>query len=210
MEKHVYFVRHGQTDSNVDHVYRGRDEVLTEEGRSQAQAVTERIERIGVEAIVTSPFQRAHETAIIIGERIGLTPEKNEFLGEWLEPSRVTGMHRDEPIRKDARFAIYGAHHDPHYRHADEETFTELTARAENAMRTLAEHPVSRICVVTHGAFLRLIIGAMTFGPDFTKKHFMDMFWNFASTNTGITYIRKTEQVPQWQLITWNDQSHLG
>jgi len=59
MEKHVYLVRHGQSDSNVDGVYRGRDAVLTDTGREQARIVAERIERIGVKALITSKFPRA-------------------------------------------------------------------------------------------------------------------------------------------------------
>ena len=210
MEKHVYFVRHGQSESNADGIYRGREARLTEEGRTQARAVAARIKRIGVDALLSSTFPRTHETAVIIGDAIGLEPEQNELFGEWAEPTHVIGLHHDEPARKEARDTIFAKHHDPHYRHADEETFSELVARAEAALHALDEYPASRICVVTHGAFLRILVGVMVFGPDFTKKTFHNIFMHFMTTNTGITYVKHTDEVCGWQIVSWNDQSHFG
>ena len=98
---------------------------------------------------------------------------------------------------------------DREYRHADEETFAELAARAEAALALLAEHPAARICVVTHGGFLRVLVGVMVFGSDFSKKEFVSMLQHLLMTNTGITHATFDEAYG-WRLITWNDQSHLG
>ncbi|MBI2025675.1 histidine phosphatase family protein [Candidatus Kaiserbacteria bacterium] len=210
MEKHVYLIRHGESESNVDGVYRGRDAELTDTGREQAKAVAGRIKRIGVEALITSTFPRAHETAAIIGECIGLPVETEEQFGEWAEPTHIFGKHRDDPDRTAEREAVFAAHQDPHYRHTDEETFAELVARAEAVLRMLREHTKSRICVVTHGGFLRILVGVMVFGPDFTKKTFHHLLWHFPTTNTGVTYVKSGDEMRGWQVVTWNDQSHLG
>ena len=210
MEKHVYFVRHGQSEENLDHVLRGRDAQLTEEGKKQADVVAERIERIGVDALISSPFPRALDTAVNIGERIGINPEQNALFGEWVEPSNSHGKHRDHPERKNAHQAIIAATDDHNYRHADEETFAELVGRAQSAICMIEQHPAERICVVTHGGFLRVVIGAMVFGTEFSKKNFVRLLYHFYTTNTGITYVRYTNETPRWQLVTWNDQSHLG
>jgi len=82
MEKHIYFMRHGESESNVDGIYRGKEAKLTETGRKQASTAAGRIEKIGVEAIISSVFPRAHDTAVIIGERIGITTEPNDLFGE--------------------------------------------------------------------------------------------------------------------------------
>ncbi len=210
MEKHIYFVRHGQSEENRDRVYGGHRSPLTEEGNEQATAVAERIERIGVEALISSPFLRAFDTAKTIGGRVGLVHEQNELFGEWMEPSHFVGKHRDHPDAKDANEAILAATDNHDYRHTDEETFTELVTRATSAIRVLEDHSAERMCVVTHGGFLRVIIGVMTFGSEFTKKDFTHFLKHFYASNTGVTYTRNVDEETGWQLITWNDQSHLG
>ncbi len=210
MEKHIYFVRHGESEENRDRLYIGPNAELTDVGREQAHMLAERIHRIGVEALISSPFLRARDTAVSITERTGIVLELNEFLGEWLEPSHVIGLHVDDPERKSTLEAMRGVTDNHDYRHSDEETFSELVARAKAAICTLKEHSAERICVVTHGGFLRVIIGVMIFGSEFTKKDFVRLLHHFLTTNTGITYVKFEDETLGWRLVTWNDQSHLG
>lgn len=209
MEKHIYFVRHGQSEENLDHVLRGRDAQLTEEGKKQADVVAERIKRIGVDSLISSPFPRALDTAVNIGERIGINPEQNALFGEWLEPSSVIGLHRDHP-EIQVVFQTIRNSDDPHFRHEDEETFAELHTRAEAAAHVLEEHHASRICVVTHGGFLKILVGWMIFRQAFNKSTFQHMVLYMPTTNTGVTYVKNVNPRRGWQLVTWNDQSHLG
>ena len=209
MEKHIYFVRHGQSEENRDRIYGGHDSPLTDEGTVQAQAVAERVGRIGVDALISSAYSRTLDTARAIGERIGLAPEANVLFGEWREPSVFAGKHRDHPEVRETLKAIHGTD-DPYYQHTDEETFTEIVTRAKAAIALLEQYQAKRICVVTHAGFLRSLIGVMTFGSAFARKNFVDLINHYYLSNTGITYTRFTDAVPRWQLVTWNDQSHLG
>lgn len=209
MEKHVYFVRHGQSEENFDKVFRGRDVALTETGITQAKAVAERIERLGIDALLSSTFPRALQTAQIIGERVSLSPQTSDLFSEWAGPSQVIGLHREHSDVRKAFDAIREAV-DPNYRHADEETFLEMFDRAGRAFAFLEEHPAARIGVVTHGGFLKVLIGSMVFGHDFNKTIFHHMIGTMPTTNTGVTYVRYIGESPGWQLVTWNDQSHLG
>lgn len=208
MEKHVYFVRHGESEENLSHVHIGAGAQLTDTGKEQSRIVAERICRIGIDALISSPFARTLDTATPIALRAGVALELNEFLGEWLEPSRVTGLHIDDPVRRGALEAIHAAENDD-YRYAGEETFSELVARANAVIRMLEESPASRICVVTHGGFLRVIVGIMVFGASFTKKEFVGMLRHLLTTNTGITYVR-FDDMHGWRLVSWNDTSHFG
>lgn len=209
MEKSVYFIRHGESEENVTHVHIGKHAALTEIGREQAKLVAERIERIGVDAVISSPFTRALDTATAIAEKSGISLETNELFGEWLEPSHVNGLHRDDAVRSAVITAIQ-TNLDHEYRHTDEENFAELLARAEAALAALAEHKSDRLCVVTHGGFLRVMVGLILFREAFTKKDFMQLMYNLKTVNTGVTYARYTDDEKGWQLLTWNDQSHLG
>ena len=66
-------IRHGEIPSNVNKVYAGRSpEGLTEKGVQQARQVSEKLKEYEVEAIYSSPIQRALQTAQIISEKNGL------------------------------------------------------------------------------------------------------------------------------------------
>ena len=208
MEKHVYFVRHGQTDSNIEHIYRGKDAQLTDSGREQARTVAERVARLNIQAIISSTLPRAVETANIISERTGLTPERNGLFAEWREPTHIQGVHSDHATARSTFEAIHAAI-DPDYRHTDEENFSEMLVRAESVLHTLEEHSAERICVIAHNGFLRVLIGRLVFQDLFNKTLFIAFLRNAALDNTSITYARYTPD-RSWQLVTWNDQSHLG
>jgi len=73
----MILVRHGEGlwnthfhDSRVDVAI--ADPGLTETGRRQAVAVADRLREQGVHRLVTSPYRRTLETALVIAERLGL------------------------------------------------------------------------------------------------------------------------------------------
>ena len=60
----VYLIRHGETAWNKEGRCQGVTDIpLTETGRRQARAVANTLERIPLCRILTSPLQRARETA---------------------------------------------------------------------------------------------------------------------------------------------------
>ena len=70
-----YFVRHGQTDWNVDHKIQGSIDIdLNEKGREQAAEMREKLKDKKFAAIFSSPLNRARETAQIIAEPHTDTP----------------------------------------------------------------------------------------------------------------------------------------
>jgi len=208
MEKHVYFVRHGESEENATGIYQGPEVKLTERGREQAHVVAERIAHLTVEAVLSSAFPRALQTAEIIGECIHKTPEPNELFAEWIGPAEIQGKHRTHPEPKNVMENIRNSL-DPFFRHDTEETFHELCLRATKAIETLEKHNAVRLCVVTHGGFLKILTGVMIFREEFNKAIFKHMVLYMPTTNTGITYLKTHEQLG-WRLVTWNDQSHLG
>ncbi|MDQ1519930.1 MAG: alpha-ribazole phosphatase [Actinomycetota bacterium] len=85
----IAFVRHGQTASNRGGQLQGRfDAPLTPEGEAQAERVAAALESEAPVRVVTSPLQRARETAEAIATRIGVEVEIDDRLveldyGEW-------------------------------------------------------------------------------------------------------------------------------
>ena len=54
IEKHVYFVRHAESEENITHIFRDHTVPLTENGRTQAEQVAERIARLDIDTLITS------------------------------------------------------------------------------------------------------------------------------------------------------------
>lgn len=71
----VFFVRHGQSQANVDNVFAGPVYYapLTTHGREQAKLAGEDLlqKNIAIDHIVASPIDRAKDTAVIIANTIG-------------------------------------------------------------------------------------------------------------------------------------------
>ena len=85
---HLLVVRHGQSEWNAVGRWQGRaDPPLTTEGRRQAAVAARALGTF--DAVVSSPLQRAAETAAIIAEHLGIGPVLTDpdlmerDAGEW-------------------------------------------------------------------------------------------------------------------------------
>jgi broad specificity phosphatase PhoE len=85
----LYFVRHGESQANVDGVFAGigRPAPLTRLGREQALLAGRAIVdmRITIDHVVSSPLERARETAEIIAGSLGINPAVIEFDARLIE-----------------------------------------------------------------------------------------------------------------------------
>ena len=93
------YLRHGETDWNAQGRAQGLSDVpLNERGRDQARDAARVLATAGVARIVASPLSRAHETATIVGEALGLSVvidaalhevsfgrSEGEVMGAWYE-----------------------------------------------------------------------------------------------------------------------------
>jgi broad specificity phosphatase PhoE len=89
----VYLVRHGEVH-NPDHlVYSDLPGfVLSDRGRAQAEATSAWLSSRAVARVVSSPLDRARETAAILARPHGLTPEIDPDLTEWRMLHRWRGQ----------------------------------------------------------------------------------------------------------------------
>lgn len=84
----LLLVRHGQSTWNLEHRWQGQaDPPLSDNGRHQAATAAANLGT--VDAIVSSPQIRAMETAVIIGQHLGVGPIlaveelRERHAGEW-------------------------------------------------------------------------------------------------------------------------------
>lgn len=92
-------VRHGETDYNVQGRYCGSQDVpLNDEGLSQAQGAAAALSARMVDVVVSSPLQRARQTAEILNSAIGQSIViRDEFRERCF--GVYEGLTRDEAMR---------------------------------------------------------------------------------------------------------------
>lgn len=99
-EGYFCFVRHGQTEMNRRNLTIGSiDEPLNDTGRRQSREMAGRFKKSGKKfnLIITSSPSRAHETADIIGEELGLKVLVDERLKD-----RCVGIFEGKPEKPDS------------------------------------------------------------------------------------------------------------
>jgi broad specificity phosphatase PhoE len=81
----LYFVRHGESDANVQRVISNRESAfhLTPRGQTQASMLAENLRDIPVTAIYSSPVLRARETADVLSKSFHLHYQVTEALREY-------------------------------------------------------------------------------------------------------------------------------
>ncbi len=206
--KHIYFVRHGESESNASGVRQGEASDLSEKGKEQANFVAERFTRIPIELVISSPFPRAQQTAEAISKRRGIPCETSEFPKERIYPKIAIGKPIDDPEVIQAVAAMEKAWIEQRGSYGGSESFDDVLNRARKLTKLLLSKSEQHIVVVTHGAFMRFFLGYVSFGEAFKPEEFFRMMKAYAVKNTGITYFKNTEG--KWQIVTWNDHAHLG
>ena len=156
----VFLVRHAAHD-RVDRVLCGRmpGVGLSEAGRRQAEALTQRFAGVGVDAVWTSPLQRARETAEPIAARLGLPARASDALRE-IDFGAWTGQAFDA-LRDDPRWRRWnearGGERPP-----GGESMDEAQARAlAGVERARAEHPDGRVVLVSHGDVMKAVVAGV-------------------------------------------------
>jgi 2,3-bisphosphoglycerate-dependent phosphoglycerate mutase len=170
----LWFIRHGESTWNASGFVQGQASgpVLTRKGRTEAAAVAQRFANSTIAAIYTSDLMRARQTADIVGQVLGLTPQSDPALRERSFgqaqgrphgelPAAASGIEIDRVVDADAR-------------PAEGESVTELYERVATFINELeACEPQDDVLVVTHGGVIRvaqaycngLPAAAMPWGP---------------------------------------------
>jgi probable phosphoglycerate mutase len=150
----ILLVRHGETDWNSERRWQGHaDQPLNDAGREQARELAETLIDRGIDVVYSSDLVRAHETALIVAERLGLPVQVDAGLrevdvGDWAG-RLVSEIEADDPeafqLWRQGRKAWNGG-----------ESYEEMGERVVGAVLRLAErHPGQTVLIVTHGGSIR-------------------------------------------------------
>lgn len=151
-----YLVRHGLT-SHTGHRLTGWMEGvhLTEAGQQQAEAAAERLSKVPLKAIYSSPIDRTFETAEFIARRHKLRVKKRKGIGEV-----HYGKWTNRPFKSLTNTKLWRVvqHYPSGARFPDGETLWETQTRAVGDIEKLREaHPKDKICCVSHADVIKLV-----------------------------------------------------
>ena len=212
--KTVYFVRHGESETNAGNVQGASESPLTEKGRKQAEFIARRAEALPIEVVVSSTYTRAVQTAEIIKGRTGKGVVHSDLFVERRRPSEQIGLRKDSSEWRKIEREVVNNFAVPGWRYSDEENLEDLIERAGQALSFLVERSEEHILVVTHGGFMRVVAAQVLMGKKCTLEVGDRFMKKFHMANTGLSVIRhdETEQSKDspWFLWIWNDHAHLG
>ena len=159
----LYVARHGETEWNALNKVCGRTDIpLTALGMQQAELLADRVEKLDIHLIVSSPMCRAVQTAAPAAKRLNL---------EILTDSRLIEQHygifegvdRNDPgfLANKRQFAC---------RYPGGESMMDVAHRVYELLTELKEkYPDKNVLLVCHGGVCRLI---RTYFEDMTNEEF--------------------------------------
>lgn len=181
----VYLVRHAESRSNVDPLFEGSRDDLTDAGSAQAKALAARFKNADIHAVYTSCILRAQLTASEIGQVVGVTPTELDFIRE-----------------RKGSFSS-----DKEYSHG--EAFDELKVRL-NVTRLFLENLEHRhVVVVSHAIFLKSLAAHLMLGDALTEDALNRIEGTLVAENTGVSKFVFNKEKGKWRIMSWNGQTHL-
>ncbi|MEU0495782.1 bifunctional RNase H/acid phosphatase [Mycobacterium sp. NPDC006124] len=173
-----FLLRHGQTALSVDRRYSGQgNPPLTELGRHQADAAARYLgQRGGITAVVSSPLQRAHDTASAAAKELGLDVTVDDDLietdfGAWEGLTFGEAARRDPEVHgawlRDTAVSPPGGG----------ESFDAVAARVRRArFRIVEQYGDATVLVVSHVTPIKSILRmALDAGPGILYRLHLDL-----------------------------------
>ncbi len=211
-KKIVYIVRHGQSEDNAAPVFQSYDSPLSDKGKSQAIKLADRTKHLEFDTLISSPQQRAKETAQVISNAAGKDIEFSDLFLERFKPTAIDGKPWDDPVANEIWRKWETSLITPGIKVEDGENFDDIIQRADKALDFLENRDEDSMLVVSHGHFIRTIIARVMLGDGLTGD-FLKRFYELASLeNTAITVLKfkdAYEEDYRWRLWTLNDHAHF-
>ncbi len=196
----IILIRHGETEWNVEEVFRGRIDVeLNETGIREASLLAQYLSDSEITAIYSSPLKRALQTAEIIAGyhkiKVEIAPELVDFdFGEWQGLSCRTVADKYKQLYaqwlENPLVKIPGA-----------ETLDDVRSRAMRLVNSLVtKYEGATVALVSHRVVNKVLICALLSLDN-------SYFWNIRIDTAGISIF--TYENGRVVLIKHNDTSFL-
>ncbi len=217
MPLRLLLVRHGLSSFNKERRIQGRDDLsnLSEEGHEQAQALGRSLQDVSIQAVYSSPLQRAAATTASLLETQGgqapdpvfddgllevdLEPWSGQTIDELMQGStEAYKIWKQRPMELELQRRD-GSSYKP---------LPELMEQARGFISTLLErHPANgndTVLVVAHNAILRCLMLVLLGEPDHGFRRL-----RVDNTSLSVFNIRPGDNGPQVQIECLNSTTHL-
>ena len=159
MKRLLFFIRHGQTTWNVEHRLPGQFPgiELTDSGQEQAKRLAQALTVVPLSALISSPLDRATETASYLAHGRNLTIQLEPDLMD-IELGHWSGQDRDELSKDDPVWKAFLRN--PLVAPEDVENFPQVERRAVTAVERWLEKESTGAypAFVTHADVIKLLI----------------------------------------------------
>ncbi|NJM05547.1 MSMEG_4193 family putative phosphomutase [Candidatus Gracilibacteria bacterium] len=195
----VLFIRHGTNDWVHGRLAGWTPGVhLNEEGRKQAEALSQRLGDLPIAAMYSSPLERTVETAQAVATPRSLHLRLIEGLGE-VRYGEWQGAELKELYKHDLWPGVQ--HYPSGTRFPNGETLGEVQARAVATIDSLrAQHPQEIIALVSHADLIRLVVAY------YIGMH-IDLFQRLVINPCSVTAISFERMGPR--MLAYNDTGSL-
>ncbi len=194
----VYFIRHGQSESNSKREHGGWGQYpLTEQGRREAAVAGKRLEGLHFDKVYSSDLIRTIETQQIAYPCEDV--ERSELIRE-IDVGSLMGRTADDCYaeygesymtnKKVYDFSTYGG-----------ETYDQFYERVMKFIKELETKPYQNVAIFCHGG---MILTLMDHILGFTVKN----KYVLRCPNCGVFIFEFTGK--SWQLDTWNYRSDIS
>ena len=217
MPLRLLLVRHGLSSFNKERRIQGRDDLsnLSEEGREQARALGRSLQDVSIQAIYSSPLQRAAATtASLLETQGGQAPDPvfdDGLLEVDLEP--WSGQTIDELMQGSTEaYKIWKQRPmELELQRRDGSSYKPLPELMEQARgfisKLLERHPAKgndTVLVVAHNAILRCLMLVLLGEPDHGFRRL-----RVDNTSLSVFNIRPGDNGPKVQIECLNSTTHL-
>jgi broad specificity phosphatase PhoE len=199
----ITLLRHGESVGNAESRWQGQSEYpLTETGRTQAQALAQRWnkEKMKFDYVISSPLERARETAQIVASALNL---KVEFDPLWMERDNgeFSGLTAHE-VRQNFQHPSFITPYDAVG--VDGEGDWELFLRAGQALHNLLKRDPAKYLIVSHGGLLNQVMHAIVgVAPQANNAG-----TRFRFGNTAFAQLSYYPHQHRWAIDKLNDHAH--
>lgn len=190
----IYFARHGETEWNARRKVQGStDTPLNEVGIAQAHRLAEKLAglHIPIGHVYSSEMQRAHTTAQIVADRLGVPCETRPGLqelnlGDWEGYSwRQIEQNWPEAYRLwEERKSVE--------RPPNGECYAELLERFVAAVLRIVREAQTDVLIVSHSACL------LSFQATLNRTPIERMLKDYAAPNAGVIAIESEKILARW------------
>lgn len=176
----LILARHGETDWNVNEVFRGKLDVeLNETGREQARLMADYLAESRISAVLSSPLKRARETAQAVatcqGIEVTVAPELVDMdFGDWQDLSIKTVQD------KYPEFFSRWLEQPNHLKVPGGESLLDVRERALGLISRITAQNKGDALLVSHRVVSKVLICALL---GLNDSH----FWNIKLDICGIT-----------------------